>query len=569
MKEFIKKNWVYLVLVLIIVAATGFRVWHFSDWLHFGMDQARDASLVKEAVQKGPSQLPLLGPRAGGTFVRLGPIFYYFQYLSAKLSGSTSPSVFAYPDLLFSILVIPLFFFFLKLFFKNATALLVTALYAFNFVIIQFSRFAWNPNSIPFWTLLTFYALLRAADEKKKGKKYFWISLIAIGWAVAGQLHFVTLAAIPLVILFFLLWTGKWRNFSWKEAVAVIVLMMIFFAPVILSDIKMSGDNAKQFMWAFKYKPQEHSLTDNLKADLSMHANYYTQILTTYISPTGKASLLAGAILSLFGLIYIFGSLKKEKDDQRKTFLKLIFAWAAVSFLILIPFAFQIKPRFLLFEIFIPFVFVGFGVEWLLAGKKWKKLATVAAIGAVFVIICLNTEATAAWFGKLESGKKFSVWGERYPFVQYPKEITVSDFQQAADFVEKKSPDTGKKIYFYGNLELRNPLIYLLKEKNPDLDYGYISFSKKDFSGAYFSISTANGGFESLPKHYQPKFDLIENAIFEKLAIQELSLKGVQPKKSEEESLKEPKDPKTQSETEKNSKKGLKKSDRVIWGDIF
>ena len=566
MKEFIKKNWVYLVLALIIVAAAGFRVWHFSDWLHFEMDQARDGSLVKEAVQNGPSQLPLLGPRAGGTFVRLGPIFYYFQYASAKLSGSTLPSVFAYPNLLFSILAIPLFFLFLKLFFKNATALMVTALYAFNFVIIQFSRFAWNPNSIPFWTLLTFYALLRAVDEKKKSKKYLWIALVAIGWAVAGQLHFVTLAAIPMVILLFLFWTGKWRNFGWKEAVIGIALVIIFFAPVILSDIKMSGDNVKQFMWAFKYKPQEHSLTDNLKADLSMHANYYTQIFTTYISPTGKASLLAGAALVLFGILYIFSKLKKEPDESRKNFLKFVFAWAAVSFLILIPFAFQIKPRFLFFEIFTPFIFVGFGAEWLLAGKKWKKMATVAVAGAALVIICLNIEATTAWFGKLESGKKFSVWGGRYPFVQYPKGITVSDFQQAADSVEKKWAENKTKLYFYGNLELRNPLVYLLEEKKPEIDYEYISFKTKDFSGRYFAISTADGGIESLPKHYQSKFDLIENQAFKKLAVQELRLKEIQPKASEKESLKEPK---IQSETEKNSKKGIKKSDRILWKDLF
>ena len=566
MKEFIKKNWVYLVLALIIVAAAGFRVWHFSDWLHFEMDQARDGSLVKEAVQNGPSQLPLLGPRAGGTFVRLGPIFYYFQYASAKLSGSTLPSVFAYPDLLFSILAIPLFFLFLKLFFKNATALMVTALYAFNFVIIQFSRFAWNPNSIPFWTLLTFYALLRAVDEKKKSKKYLWIALVAIGWAVAGQLHFVTLAAIPMVILLFLFWTGKWRNFGWKEAVIGIALVIIFFAPVILSDIKMSGDNVKQFMWAFKYKPQEHSLTDNLKADLSMHANYYTQIFTTYISPTGKASLLAGAALVLFGILYIFSKLKKEPDESRKNFLKFVFAWAAVSFLILIPFAFQIKPRFLFFEIFTPFIFVGFGAEWLLAGKKWKKMATVAVAGAALVIICLNIEATTAWFGKLESGKKFSVWGGRYPFVQYPKGITVSDFQQAADSVEKKWAENKTKLYFYGNLELRNPLVYLLEEKKLEIDYEYISFKTKDFSGRYFAISTADGGIESLPKHYQSKFDLIENQAFKKLAVQELRLKEIQPKASEKESLKEPK---IQSETEKNSKKGIKKSDRILWKDLF
>lgn len=570
MLKYFRKNWVYLVLALIIVLAIGIRVYHFSDWLHFGMDQARDASLVKKAVLDGPSQLPLLGPRAGGTFVRIGPIFYYFQYLSAKLSGSTSPPVFAYPDLLFSILAIPLFFFFLKLFFKNTIALLATALFAFNFVIIQFSRFAWNPNSISFWTLLTFFALFRAVDEKSKIKKYLWLALVAVGWAVAGQLHFVVLAAIPLTIILFLFWTGKWRNFSWKEAVLFFVIVAIFFAPVILSDIKMSGDNVKQFVWAFKYKPQQHGLTDNLKADVTMHANYWTQILTTHISPTGKASLLAGAALSLIGLIYIFSGLKKkEADDRRKNFLKLIFVWAAVSFLVLIPFAFQIKPRFLFFEIFIPFVFVGFGLEWLLAGKKWKKLSMVAAVGATLVIICLNAEATKAWFEKMESKKEFSVWGGRYPFVQYPKEITVSDFQQATDFVEKKLPDAGKKIYFYGNLELRSPLIYLLKEKNQNLDCGYISFGKKDFSGAYFSITTANGGFESMPRKYQAKFDLVENKVFEKLAVQELSLKEVQPKKSDEKILNEPKDPKNQSKAEKNSNKGLKKSDRVLWEDLF
>src|SRR4030043_2138603 len=167
-----KKHWYKIILAAIVLAAAAIRLWHFNDWLHFGMDQARDANLVSEAAQVGPSHLPLLGPRAGGTFVRLGPVFYYFQYVSAKIFHSVSPPVFAYPDLLFSVLTTPLFFLFLRHFFSKTTALLVAALYAFNFVMIQFSRFAWNPNSVPFWTLLTFFALLKSVDEKIKKKKY-------------------------------------------------------------------------------------------------------------------------------------------------------------------------------------------------------------------------------------------------------------------------------------------------------------------------------------------------------------------------------------------------------------
>jgi 4-amino-4-deoxy-L-arabinose transferase-like glycosyltransferase len=561
-----KKHWDKIIILAIVILAVFLRVYNFSDWLHFGMDQARDANLVSEAVAEGPSHLPLLGPRAGGTFVRLGPIFYYFQYLSAKIFHSVSPPVLAYPDLLFSILTIPLFFLFLRLYFRKATALLVSALYAFNFVIIQFSRFAWNPNSIPFWTLLAFYSLIRASEEENKRKKYLWIFAAVVGWAVAGQLHFVVLAAIPAVIFAFLAWTGKWRSFSWKEWLFALLVLGIFFAPAILSDIKMQGDNAKQFLWAFKYKPQEHSLLENLKASVTIRANYYTKILTTYVSPTGKVSLLGGVALVFFGIFFLCRAYFQEKEEDKKNFLRLLLAWSVISFLVLVPFAFQIKPRFLFFEIFLPFIFVGMGLEWLLGSRKHKKFILSAVTMLVLAVTSLNLEATRAWFGKLETGKKFNVWGNRRSFIQYPKSITLSDFTEAASFVGEKWKENPAKLYFYGNLEMRNPLIYVLEMRNPGIDYGYIGFKTRDFSGRYFSITTENGGLDSLPGHYQVKFDLLVNQKFEKLAVQELKLKDVQPKTSEKESLK---DPKAESETEKNSKKGLKKGERVLWEDLF
>jgi len=566
MLEFFRKNWIYIALALIIVSAIMIRVYHFSGWLHFGMDQARDARLVSEAVNEGPSHLPLLGPRAGGTFVRLGPIFYYLQYISARIFHSVAPPVFAYPDLLFSILVIPLFFLFLRLYFSRAASLIVTALFAFNFVMIQFSRFAWNPNSVPFWTLLAFYSLLKASGENRKKKRCLWLAAAALGWAVAGQLHFVVLAAIPVVVFVFLLWTGQWRNFSWKEAILVILIMAILFAPVVLSDVKMKGDNLKQFLWAFKYKPQEHSLFQNIKTSISARANYYAVILTTYISPTGKASLALGILLVLFGLGYISRGILREKDEKKRNFLKLILAWSGVSFLILIPFAFQIKPRFLFFEIFIPFIFLGTGIEWLLEENKHKKFIALAVGVLALAIIGLNIEATLAWFGQMEKGGSFEVWGNRLPFIQYPKAVTLSDFEEASSFVEKKWRENPAKLYFYGNLELRNPLIYILEKKNPQIDYDYIGYRTRDFSGRYFSVTPGNGGLKSFPKKYQAKFDLVGNEKFEKLAVQELKLKEIQPGTREKENLKEPK---IESETEKNSKKGLKKSERVLWEDLF
>jgi len=125
-----------------------------SDWLFFKMDQARDAYLIKQTLENGLGWLPLLGPKAGGTHLNLGPAFYYFQYLAAFLFQSAHPAVLAYPDLLFSILSIPLFFLFLKKYFPRDWSMVLAGLYAVCFLGIEYSRFAWNPNSLVFFNLL-------------------------------------------------------------------------------------------------------------------------------------------------------------------------------------------------------------------------------------------------------------------------------------------------------------------------------------------------------------------------------------------------------------------------------
>ena len=155
---FKNRNFIVLAIFIIVAVAFAVRVYHFSDWLYFQGDQARDALLVTEAYGGGPGNLPLLGPRAGGTSTRLGPVFYYFQYISVLIFGNRSPAVFAFPDLFFSILTIPLLYLFLRKFFKSGWSILLTLLYSVSLYTVQYSRFAWNPNSLPFFNLLFFFA---------------------------------------------------------------------------------------------------------------------------------------------------------------------------------------------------------------------------------------------------------------------------------------------------------------------------------------------------------------------------------------------------------------------------
>ena len=107
LKELFKKNKkTVIILSVIVLAGIFFRTYEFHDWLRFSRDQVRDVSLIGNALE-GKEHLPLLGPNAGTTKFRLGPIYYQFSYMSEKIFGNY-PDKMAYPSVFFSILSIPL-----------------------------------------------------------------------------------------------------------------------------------------------------------------------------------------------------------------------------------------------------------------------------------------------------------------------------------------------------------------------------------------------------------------------------------------------------------------------------
>lgn len=156
------------VLAAIFIIGIFLRTFYFHDWLRFNADQSRDAGIVSDVVE-GKTSAPLLGPKAGGTEFRLGSAFYIFQIASASLFGNR-PDAMAYPDLISSLLAIPLLYAFLRLYFERKTALFLTALFAVSFYGVKYSRFAWNPNSLPFWTLLFFLLFASSSGISGKGR---------------------------------------------------------------------------------------------------------------------------------------------------------------------------------------------------------------------------------------------------------------------------------------------------------------------------------------------------------------------------------------------------------------
>ncbi|NLC31037.1 MAG: hypothetical protein GX765_03230, partial [Candidatus Moranbacteria bacterium] len=112
MLNFLKaKRKIIILLIAITTLGAFLRFYDFFDLLLFEVDQARDYNLIGQILTGNFSEFPLVGPKAGGTFFRLGAL-YYLPALFFAFAFGLSPHILALPEVLLSVAVIPLFFIF-------------------------------------------------------------------------------------------------------------------------------------------------------------------------------------------------------------------------------------------------------------------------------------------------------------------------------------------------------------------------------------------------------------------------------------------------------------------------
>ncbi|HHE46031.1 MAG TPA: phospholipid carrier-dependent glycosyltransferase, partial [Candidatus Moranbacteria bacterium] len=238
------------ILILIILLGIFLRAYHFHDWLTFNPDQARDAMLV-ENVLKGKSSWIMLGPEAGNTHFDLGPWFYHLEILSAKIFGNT-PDKLAYPDFIFSILTILLFYILIKRYFSQKISLLLTFFLSISYFMIRYSRFAFNPNSVPFFLLLFFLGSLYLLEKKKK--KWWGAILTGIGIGVGIQLHAILIFTLPTVaglVFFYLFFKKESLKTILKEICLVVLLILITNSGQIIYSFNHGNSNLHRFRKSF------------------------------------------------------------------------------------------------------------------------------------------------------------------------------------------------------------------------------------------------------------------------------------------------------------------------------
>lgn len=547
MNIFKKKSFYFFILAAIFALGVFLRSYNFSDWLHFELDQSRDAKIIDLAIQEGIGNLPLLGPKAAGSFLRLGPVFYYIEYISALLFGN-NPQGIAMLSLIFSCLSIALFYFLTLRFFSKKISLMASSLFAVSFFLMMYSRFAWNPNNLPFFVLLSIYALLRAVDHEEK-RRGMWLIVSSIGLSIATQLHFIAFLALPLIFaLFLVLKRPKIKLVFWLGALLTI---FIFYSPVIINDIKTKGGNIQEFKKVFEKKSSTSSYTlieKTVKGVEETTLGYflilsgYSQAELPKISaPKGidiqivcmddcKKNLPMGivaAVTLIFGLLFFQYSFISRKDIRHWDFLLLIGIWFLVSLVLFVPIAFDLAPRFLLFIAPLPFIFFAFILDFM----EKRKLSVVTYL-LLILAIGLNGWGIKERFQELKNApeKSFKPAADRILKEKY--RVTLEQQQAITNYMENIQKKNRFPVYLNSEAYYRRSFLYHL-EKKKILRDDFRNVSSIYQNGNYFLIYPTLSNLEKRTGKYQTDFTIIETKEFGTLKVFHLlprneSIKAIQ-----------------------------------------
>ncbi|HEX8974715.1 MAG TPA: glycosyltransferase family 39 protein [Patescibacteria group bacterium] len=546
MRKIKQSKKIIIALAVIMVIGIFLRTYNFRNWVRFNDDQARDAIWTNE-ILSGTRSLPLLGPKAGSTEFRLGPVYYYFQYVSGRFFGG-APDKLAYPDLLFSILAIPMLFLFLKKYFNDRDSLVVTGLFSISAYVVEYSRFAWNPNSMTFFILLLFYALLELIEPKQKNK-IAWAIVAGLCTGIGAQLHTLFLVIMPAMMLVFLGYVLKKGKFDWKTVWFILLFAIIPNVPQLFYEVQSGGANIMAFFsGASNTSGKNHGIVSVFVGDGICHVRENAMMLASYgnvtdnfidchpiglrnyiaeqqkaFGMTGSIAAILGfvisAVFSLGGYWLIWRAIKKETDREKKNFLMLSSLYIVVSFFVLAGLESVLTSRYFLIVEIVPFIMLGLWIEFL--REKFGERGTVVVAVLVLALAVYNLFAINMTFAQYA--------GADMQDVSKPESVNLEDQEFFARYIEANREES-LIIVINDNIGdlfgLRKALRFLTEGKLDIKEVGVNHDIKLTPGTPYFSMDLAGvSEKEELQKANLPGYRITGSATRGRFSIFKFSAK--------------------------------------------
>lgn len=350
------KKWIgknkneFIILLLILFLGAFVRLYKIDGYMTFLGDEGRDAIIVRRLLVKFDPIL--IGPGTSIGNMYLGPLYYYLMapFLFLANYSPVGPSVMV---ALFGVATIFLVWYMAKIWFGKKASIVASLLYALSPVIIIYSRSSWNPNIMPFFSILTILSLWKVWNDGK----YQWLIITGIAFAFVLQSHYLGLLLAPTILMFLVLkywylvrfknpnnnliiqqFSNERKSFI-KYLIFGIIVFAVLMGPLLLFDLRHNWMNFRAIKTFFAQRETTVSIKpwksipniypivkENIAVRIISGTNAYVGRISTNIIVT---TFIAYAILNFFKLKRAFFD-KDNKDVFNEGFL-LLTIWISVG----------------------------------------------------------------------------------------------------------------------------------------------------------------------------------------------------------------------------------------------
>ena len=396
--DYIKGNPVeFFSLMFVLITASILRFYKISQYMTFLGDEGRDAIIVRRLLVN--ADLILVGPGTSIGNMYLGPLYYYMM-APALFLANLSPVGPAVEVAMLGVITVLIVWLITKEWFGKKGAFVASLLYAISSTVVIYSRSSWNPNIMPFFSILSIYSIW-SVWKKFDFKWMFWLGIFL---AFSLQSHYLALLLFPTVGIFYLLTIIKLRfkkkntdkikdNISYqtqkksfiKYSVFGLLAFLFLMSPLVIFDARHGWRNVASL---------EKFFTER---QATVSARPWTAIpkipeIAQKISSRlmgGKNIPIGGWILPMifvFSFIYIIT--RKKFNNNEVSAYSILFIWIFVAVIGFGIYKQEIYDHYYGFFFTAPFILLGGLFEDLLNNSK--KFGNIFIWILVGVLVYLN-----------------------------------------------------------------------------------------------------------------------------------------------------------------------------------
>lgn len=384
----IKKNPVeFWILIAILLLGAFFRLYKIDQYMTFLGDEGRDVIIVRRIFTE--LHPPLIGPGTSVGNMYLGPIYYYMMAIPLLISGF-SPVGPAVMVALLGVATIGLVWYVGRNWFGTLSGLLAAFLYTISPTVITFSHSSWNPNIMPFFSLLAMFSIWKVWKEGKLN----WLIVLGLSFAFVMQSHYLGLFLIPSIFIFWLLKfielkKNKTTKLFVRNSIIAVIAFLLLMSPLLMFDLRHNFMNAKAL--ANLFVNRDSTVSTNFFSVIDKIPGVFNLIINDLIGAKNQITAIIVSVVTMLGLLWVGTS--KIKDKSQYLFLSVWLLFALIGFGF---YKLPIYDHYLGFVFVVPFLLVG---SFLSVGLKKNILFKVFSILLILYLVVMNLSQNPFRYG--------------------------------------------------------------------------------------------------------------------------------------------------------------------------